>query len=210
MATFLLGTKENMTQVFDEAGNVTPATVISVSPVTVTQIKTAKTDGYASVQLAGGEQKEKRLSKALKGHLKGKAFRFLKEFRASEEDLSGFNVGDVVSFDGLEEGDKVTISGASKGKGFQGVVKRHGFKGGPRTHGQKHSEREPGSIGAGGVQRVLKGVRMGGRMGGDRVTQKNIRVLRIDKESGKIYVSGALPGRKGTLLEIRKTKSKKS
>lgn len=208
MATFLLGTKENMTQVFDEAGNVTPATVISVSPMTVTQLKTAKTDGYTSVQMASGEQKEHRLSKALKGHLKGKSFRFLREFRAPEEELAEFKVGDEISFDGFEEGDKVTISGVSKGKGFQGVVKRHGFKGGPRTHGQKHSEREPGSIGAGGVQRVIKGVRMGGRMGGDRVTQKNIRVLRIDQENGKIYVSGALPGRKGTLLEIRKTKSK--
>jgi large subunit ribosomal protein L3 len=208
MATFLLGTKENMTQVFDEAGNVTPATVISVSPMTVTQRKSVKADGYTSVQMASGEQKEHRLSKALKGHLKGKSFRFLKEFRAPEEELAEFKVGDEISFDGFEEGDKITISGVSKGKGFQGVVKRHGFKGGPRTHGQKHSEREPGSIGAGGVQRVIKGVRMGGRMGGDRVTQKNIRVLRIDQENGKIYVSGALPGRKGTLLEIRKTKSK--
>lgn len=112
-------------------------------------------------------------------------------------------VGNRVSDTGeFQEGDKIIVSGVSKGKGFQGVVKRHGFHGGPRTHGQKHSEREPGSIGSTGPQRVFKGTRMAGRMGGERVTVKNLKIVRIDKEKNQIYVSGAIPGRRGTLLEI--------
>ena len=115
-----------------------------------------------------------------------------------------FPLGNSVSM--FQEGDKVTASGISKGKGFQGVVKRHGFHGGPRTHGQKHSEREPGSIGTTGPQRVFKGKRMAGRMGGDRVTVKNLKIIKIDKEKNQIYVSGAVPGRRGTLLEFKSVK----
>lgn len=112
--------------------------------------------------------------------------------------------GNSVSDNGeFQEGDKIIVSGVSKGKGFQGVVKRHGFHGGPRTHGQKHSEREPGSIGTTGPQRVFKGKRMAGRMGGDRVTVKNLKIIKIDKEKNQIFISGAAPGRRGTLLEIR-------
>lgn len=200
----LLGTKEEMTQVFDEDGNVNPATVIATRPMSITQIKTKESDGYSAVQVGFGEIKDKKVSKALKGHLKGKAFRHIKEFRISEKEASDLKVGDEVSAEVFEVGDKVRVSGVSKGKGFQGVVKRHGFGGGPRTHGQRHSEREPGSIGTAGVQRVLKGVRMAGRMGGDRISVKNLRILHIDKEAGKVYIKGALPGRKGTLLEVKK------
>lgn len=113
-------------------------------------------------------------------------------------------VGNLVS--DIKEGDKVAVRGISKGKGFQGVVKRHGFHGGPRTHGQKHSEREPGSIGATAPQRVFKGKRMAGRMGGERVTVKNLRIVKIDKEKNQILISGAVPGRRGTILEIRSTR----
>lgn len=201
---FLLGTKEEMTQVFDESGNVHPATAISVLPLTVLQVKKADgTDGYSAIQVGSGTQKESRLSKALKGHLKGNLPRHIKEFRIKNGETSEYETGDTIEIDVFAEGDKVFVSGVSKGKGFQGVVKRHGFAGGPRTHGQKHSERSPGSIGAGGVQRVIKGLRMAGRMGRDRITVKNLKVLKIDKDSGRIYISGALPGRKGTLLEIR-------
>ena len=111
-------------------------------------------------------------------------------------------LGDVINADTFEEGDKIQVTGTSKGKGFQGVVKRHGFHGGPRSHGQKHSEREPGSIGATGPQRVFKGVRMAGRMGSDRITVKNLKIVGVDKENNKILISGAVPGKRGTLLEI--------
>ena len=113
------------------------------------------------------------------------------------------NVGDKIDISVFEEGDNITVSGVSKGKGFQGAVKRHGFHGGRRSHGQKHSEREVGSIGATGPQRVFKGTRMGGRMGSDRVTVKNLKIVAIDKENNKILISGAVPGRRGTVLEIR-------
>jgi len=119
--------------------------------------------------------------------------------------LVNFGVGNSVSdFGEFQEGDKIAVRGISKGKGFQGVVKRHGFHGGPRTHGQKHSEREPGSIGATAPQRVFKGKRMAGRTGGERVTVKNLKIVKIDKEKNQIYISGAVPGRRGTILEIKK------
>ena len=193
-----------MTQVFDDAGNVYPATLLRVSPLTVVQIKESDgPDGYSAVQVGIGEQKEKRMSKALLGHLKDGRFKDIRQFRIDSDEVKNFERGNVIDVSVFEAGDKVRVSGVSKGKGFQGVVKRHGFAGGPRTHGQKHSERSPGSIGAGGVQRVFKGVRMAGRMGQDRITIKNLKVLKVDKEAGELYISGALPGRKGTLLEIK-------
>jgi large subunit ribosomal protein L3 len=199
----ILGLKEKMTQIFDESGAVTPVTVVKTGPVTITQIKKAEKDGYNAIQVAFGERKEKRIAKAQKGHF-GEAgnFRYVKEFRVNEipEDLK---VGDTVELSNFEEGEKVRISSFSKGKGFQGVVKRHGFAGGPRTHGQKHSEREPGSIGATGPQRVLKGTRMAGRMGNDKVTLKGVKIVGIDTETNEIYLKGAVPGRKGTLVEIQ-------
>ncbi len=197
---FLLGTKENMTQIFTEDGLVVPVTVIKTSPNVITQVKTTDKDGYMAVQIGFGEKKAKNITKAQKGHAKELGnFAHLKEVKLEGE----FNVGDKIEANTLVEGDIVTVSAISKGKGFQGVVKRHGFKGGRRSHGQKHSEREPGSIGVGGVQRVFKGMRMGGRMGADRVTVKNLKVAKVDADNQLVYIKGAVPGRKGTLVEIK-------
>jgi large subunit ribosomal protein L3 len=199
---FILGTKQNMVQIWDEVGKCFPATVVSVGQMIVTQTKTIEKDGYEAVQVGFGEKNAKKINKAMKGHIKKLGnFKYIKEFRV--ENSEEFKVGDTIDVSSFEEGDIVQASGISKGKGFQGVVKRHGFHGGPRSHGQKHSEREPGSIGATGPQRVFKGVRMAGRMGSDRVTVKNLKVLKIDKENNKILISGAVPGKRGTLLEIR-------
>ncbi len=197
---FLLGTKEEMTQIYDENSRAYPVTAVKVGPLTVTQKKTKETDGYDAVQVGFGDRSDKHFNKALKGHLgKNGTFAVLKEFRGEFE----HNVGDTINPDVFEVGDVVEVSGTSKGKGFQGVVKRHGFAGGRRTHGQKHSEREPGSIGATGPQRVLKGTRMAGRMGSDRVTVKNLKVMHIDADNGLVYIKGAIPGRRGTLIEIK-------
>lgn len=193
-----------MTQIFGEDGRVSPATVLNVEPVVVSQIKTKEKDGYNAVQIGTGSRKEKNISKAVKGHLKDLGLpAVLKEFRVNE--ASSLNKGDKIEIDTFTVGDKVTVSAVSKGKGFQGVVKRHGFHGGPRSHGQKHSEREPGSIGGGGREggKVAKGMRMAGRTGGDRITVKNLKVLGIDKENSTMLVSGAVPGRRGTMVEVR-------
>jgi len=193
-----------MTQVFDENGVCRAATVLRVEPAKVTQVKTVEKDGYAAVQLATGEQKEHRVSKAEKGHF-GAAVSVAREFRPREvygESIEGLEVGTVIDLSSFAPGDKITVSAVSKGKGFQGVVKRHGFAGGRRTHGQKHSEREPGSIGSTGNARVLKGTRMAGRMGGDRVTVKGLEVLQVNADENTLVVSGAVPGRKGTLVEV--------
>lgn len=201
---FILAKKVNMTQIFGEDGAVQAATILDVEPATVSQIKTKEKDGYSSVQIGIGSRKEKNISKAVRGHLKELGnLAILKEFRV--EDASSLNKGDKISVDTFAVGDKVTVSAISKGKGFQGVVKRHGFHGGPRSHGQKHSEREPGSIGGGGRSggKVIKGMRMAGRTGSDRITVKNLKVLGIDIESHTMLVSGAVPGRRGTLVEIR-------
>lgn len=200
---FILGTKEKMTQVFDKEGLAYPVTVITAGPVVVTQIKGEEKDKYSAVQVAFGTRNKKRINKPLRGHLKDLGdFRYLKEFKLQKNSLE-YQVGDKIDLSIFEVGDKVTVSSISKGKGFQGVVKRHGFAGGRRSHGQKHSEREPGSIGSAGVQRVFKGVRMGGRMGSDRVTIKNLKIIQVDKESNQLLVKGAIAGRKGTLVEIR-------
>jgi len=195
---FILGTKKEMTQVFDENGRVRAATVIVVPQATVTNTKSKETDGYSAVQIGSGEQKKERINRAQQSLGN---FKFIREFRIDGE--HEYKKSDTFDVSLFQPGDEIEVSGITKGKGFQGVVKRHGFKGGSRTHGQKHSEREPGSIGSTGPQRVFKGVRMGGRMGGDRVTVKNLRVLQTNKEDGLLVVSGAVPGRRGTLLEIR-------
>jgi large subunit ribosomal protein L3 len=195
---FILGTKQQMTQVWSDDGRVHPATVLKVEPMTVTHMKTEESDGYRAVQVGSGVQKESRVNKAQRA---GKAFRVLKEFPADTGTTLKKN--DTVDVSVFAPGDTVSVSALSKGKGFQGVVKRHGFKGGPRTHGQKHSEREPGSIGIGGVQRVFKGTRMAGRMGGTRVTVKNLTVLQVFPEEGLLLIRGAVPGRRGTLVEVR-------
>ena len=191
-----------MTQVFDENGIVYPVTVVKTAPNVVTQVKTKDRDGYEALQVGFGAKKEKNINKAQKGHYKELGlFQFVREIRTGETK----NVGDALDLSQFAEGDKITVTAISKGKGFQGVVKRHGFHGGPRTHGQKHSEREPGSISGGNREggRVPKGMRMAGRMGGDIITVKNLKVVQIDSEKGEILIKGAVPGRRGTLVEIK-------
>ncbi len=197
---FILGRKQNMTQLFDESGRVTPVTVVVASPNVVTKVKTVESDGYTSVQLGTEEQKTSRLSKAVLGVFGGKGYKEVQEFRVEGD--AGMVAGDIVTVEKFEKGDKVIVSGISKAKGFQGVVKRHGFHGGPRTHGQKHSEREPGSIGGGLRTHVPKGMRMAGRTGGETITVKGLKVVAVDVESNILYISGAVPGRRGTLISI--------
>lgn len=176
-----------MTEVFSEDGKNYPATVLSVPVTAVTLLRTVEKDGYNAVQIGFGDKK--------------KGFR---EYQPVKDGKAPA-VGDKIDASIFQVGELVTVSAISKGKGFQGVVKRHGFKGGSRTHGQKHSEREPGAIGGGARAggRVAKGMRMAGRMGGDRITVKNLRVLKVDLEKNEIYLGGAVPGRRGTLVEIK-------
>jgi len=200
---FILGVKKNMTQVFDDTGKVIPVTVVEAGPVVVTQIKTKEVDGYDAVQIGFGEKKEKNLSKALKGHFKGNGnFRHVKEFRVVDPSKLTLKVGDKIDLSTFKDGDDVCVSSISKGKGFQGVIKRHGFKGQPRSHGQKHCERAPGSIGGGLRNKVPVGMRMAGRMGTDRITVKGLKVVQIDSANNELLISGAVAGRRGTLLEI--------
>ena len=197
---FTLAKKIQMSELFDAEGNVIPVTVLSAGPLTVVQVKTVERDGYAALQAGFGEKKAKNITKAELGHFKNLGnFRHLSEFRNAD---GAYNPGDKIDISVFKPGERVQVSGISKGKGFQGVVKRHGFHGGPRTHGQKHSEREPGSIGATWPQRVLKGKRMAGRMGGEIVTVKNLEVMKVEPEKNLLYIKGALPGRRGTLLKI--------
>ena len=175
-----------MTQIFDENGVVHPVTAVALEPMKVAQLRTKERDGYEAVQVGYG------------GKDTG---RYRKEFRG---DVSGYGTGAVIDVAGaFGTGDMVRISATSKGKGFQGVVKRHGFAGGPRTHGQKHNERSPGSIGSGLRARVPKGTRMPGRTGGARVTTKGTRVMSVDREKGLLLLRGSVPGRRGALLEIQ-------
>ena len=201
---FILGRKENMVSFVGNDGLATAATLIAVGPVSTIQTKTKAVDGYEAVQVGFGTRAAKNISKAVAGHTKDLgSFAAVQEFRVP--DSSAWKKGDVIDASIFEVGDVVTVSGTSKGKGFQGVVKRHGFHGGRRTHGQKHSEREAGSIGGGGRAggRVIKSMRMPGRMGSDRITVKGLRVLGVDTTNGKILVSGCVPGIKGALLEIK-------
>lgn len=198
---YILATKQSMTQLFDDKGRVQPGTILSAGPVTVTAVRTKDQDGYEAVQVGYGAAKAKHLSKAVQGHQKDLALsRTLREFRGEVGDKKR---GDVIDISIFVPGDVVTVSATSKSKGFQGVVKRHGFAGGPRTHGQKHSEREPGSISTSRIQTVRKGKRMAGRTGGERVTVKNLTVLSVDAAAGTMIVKGAIPGRRGTLVEVR-------
>ncbi len=194
-----------MTQVFDEKGVVTPVTILSVDPIVVTQVKDVTRDGYVAVQLGYGVKKEKNISKSLKGHFAGKGnFAHTMEYRQVGDEVLP-ELGATVDVSLFTPGDTVRVSALSKGKGFQGVVKRHGFAGGPRTHGQKHSEREPGSISGNHREggRVPKGMRMAGRTGGVRITTTNLKVVHVYPETNQILVSGAVPGRRGTVVEIR-------
>ena len=191
---------------FGEDGRARAGTILTADPVTVTQVKTKDgKDAYSAIQVGTGVRRVKNISKAVLGHTKGKGYTHIREFRVDDVDSLGLEVGGNIVSDTFAVGDVVRVSGLSKGKGFAGVVKRHGFHGGPRTHGQKHTERSPGSIGGSGGRaggRVAKGMKMAGRLGTDRVTVTNLKVLVVDKEAGKIIVSGAVPGRRGTLLEV--------
>ena len=193
-----------MSQIFDAAGNVVPITLIRAMPNTVIQVRTKEKDGYEALQVGAGTRKIKRIAKPQQGHFKELGnFRYVREVRFREPaTIDRGNVFDVSIF---SEGDMVRVSGISKSKGFQGVVKRHGFHGAPATHGVKHAHRQPGSIGGGGRAggRVAKGMRMAGRMGGDRISVRNLKIVKVDTENKILAVRGAVPGRRGTLVEIR-------
>ena len=198
----LIGEKIGMSQMFDAMGRVVPVTLVRATPNIVLAVRTRERDGYAAIQVGMGEKKEKNISRAQRAHFGdlGK-FRHVKEFRSNEEKTRG----DAMDVSVFIEGDTVQVSGLSKSKGFQGVVKRHGFHGAPKTHGTKHAHREPGSIGGGGRAggRVAKGMRMAGRMGGERITVRNLKVVSVDAEHHLVALRGAVPGRRGTLIEIR-------
>ncbi len=197
---FLLGKKIGMTQVFDVAGNSVPVTLIQSGAMVVIRAKTSEKEGYQALQFGFGARKPKRVAKPQRGEWRDLGtFAVVREGRG----MAGKNRGEKLDVTQFQEGDVVKVSGISKAKGFQGVVKRHGFHGAPATHGTKHAHREPGSIGSTWPQRVVKGRRMAGRMGGERVTVRNLKVVKIDPEKQLIAVSGAVPGRRGTLLEIR-------
>ncbi len=209
---FILGKKLGMSQVFSEDGRAVPVTVIEAGPCVVTQVRTQEKDGYDAIQIGLGVKKK--VSKPLEGHFKElEKFRWVREFRISVESEKGkkeekqggkdLKRGDKIDVSVFEEGEKVKVSGISKGKGFQGVVKRHGFHGGPASHGQKHTLRAPGSIGSAFPEKVFKGMKMAGRMGSERVSTKNLRVVKIDPENNLIAVGGAVPGNRGSLIEIR-------
>src|SRR3990167_10468443 len=197
---FILATKENMTEYFSEEGVVIPVTILSAGPVTVTRIFEKSKDGYNSVQV--GLEKKSRRPKGSGARPQASGKNIIKEFRLKSADKIDAKKGDNIDVSVFVPGDKLQVSSVSKGKGFQGVVKRHGFSGGPRTHGQKHSEREPGSIGGGLRTHVPKGMRMPGRTGGERVTQKNLQVVFVDKENNLMLIKGAVAGRRGSLVEV--------
>ena len=194
----------HMTQIFDREGNVIRVTLVKVEPTVVLQVRTQEKDGYTALQVGFGDRKIKNIKKPQRGHFKELGnFRYVREFRTAEE--SKLAKGDKIDISAFAEGDLVKVSGTSISKGFQGVVKRYNFGGAPATHGTKHAHRQPGSIGgmgrAGG--RVAKGMRMAGRMGGERVTIKNLRIAKIDPENNILAIKGAFAGKRGILVEIR-------
>lgn len=196
---FILGKKLKMSQVW-KGEQIVPVTEIQAGPVKVTQVKTKEKDGYEATQVGYGERKIKNIKKPQRGHFKDTGnFSVSKECRGMNE----VKTGDTLDVSQFQEGDRVSVSGTEKGRGFQGTVKRHGFHGGPKSHGQKNRHRAPGSIGATAPQRVMKGRKMAGHMGGTRVTIKNIEVVEIDKDKNILKVKGAVPGSTGGLLEIR-------
>lgn len=211
--TGILGKKIGMTSIFDETGQVIPCTVIEAGPCFVTQIKTKERDGYEAIQLGFDAKKERLVNKPAKGHFAKASVaptRLLREFRG--EDLPEMQPGQEIKVDKVfAKGDLVSVIGTSKGRGFQGVVKRHHFGGGFRTHGQSDRERAPGSIGSSSYpSRVFKGMRMAGRMGGDQITVHNLMVVGIIPDSNLLLVKGSVPGAINGYLEIRKRKEHKS
>ena len=204
MINGLLGKKQAMTHIFTEDGKVEPVTTIKAGPCVVTQVRSKDVDGYNALQL--GFEEIKKANKAESGHLaKLPLVRYLKEIPADNSEPA--KVGDLVTVEIFKQGDRVDVIGVSKGKGFQGGVKRWGFSGGPKTHGQSDRERAPGSIGAGTTPgRVIKGLKMAGHMGNRRVTIKNLEVMITDQANGLVYLKGAIPGSRNSLVLIRKSK----
>jgi large subunit ribosomal protein L3 len=202
----IIGKKVGMTQIFDESGNIIPVTVISAGPCYVTQVRTAEKDGYTAVQLGYGETKAQRLTKAQMGHLSKKglpALRVLREFRVRSEDLD-VTEGAEIKADVFQKGERVDVVGISKGRGFAGTVKRHNFNRQPKTHGQSDRERAPGSVGMCEFPgRTLKGQRMAGHMGSDRVTMQNLQVVVVDAEKNLLAVKGSVPGAKGDIVIVK-------
>jgi len=201
---FIIGRKLEMSQRYRPNGEVVPVTLVKVEPCVITQVKTADKDGYAAVQVGTGSKKH--LAKPQLGHLKAVAsadagnLATLREFRLDSVD--GIAAGAVCDVESFVSGDVIDVTGISKGKGFQGVVKRHHFRGGPATHGHKDNLRMPGSIGAGGHQHVHPGQRMAGRMGGDQVTVKHLEIVEVMADQGLVAVKGAVPGARGATLLI--------
>lgn len=208
----MIGKKVGMTQVFDEQGTVIPVTVIQAGPCYITQIRSADRDGYVSVQLGYGETKPKNLTKGQLGHLKKAdlpALRHLREFRIANNADAAVEEGQEIKVDVFEAGDLVDVIGVSKGRGFAGTIKRHGFARGPKTHGQSDRMRSPGSIGmCAAPGRTLKGKRMGGRMGNDRVTIQNLPLVVVDAEKNLLAVKGSIPGAKGSIVMIKPSTKK--
>jgi len=197
---FIVGKKVAMTQLW-QGDNVIPVTEVQAGPCTVLQIKTLEKDGYRAVVLGSGVRRASLITKALKGHFKGFGdFRYVREFRLNDETIGDLKVGDQISLATFANNDILTAIGTSKGKGFQGVVKRHGFHGQDATHGNKDQLRASGSVGAGGVQHVFKGIRMAGRMGGDRITLHDVKIVGIDEANNSFFVKGALPGARNGLV----------
>lgn len=198
---FILGEKLKMSQIFDGTGKVVPVTIIKAGPCFITQLKTEEKDGYSALQFGYREKKSNKIKKTEKG----KGFRYLREIKIESESIEkNFKkIGAKIDVSIFKEEEKIQVSGISKGRGFQGVVKRWGFAGAPKSHGTKHSLRKPGSIGVTGPQRVLKGQKMAGRMGSKRVTIKNLKIYKIDQDNNLLYIKGAVPGRRGALLEIK-------
>jgi len=202
----LIGKKIGMTSIFSPEGKNLPCTVLEVGPCVVTQVKSEDVDGYNAIQLGWGEAKDKNTSKALKGHVSKSGTSAKRKFVEFTDFEGEFALGQVIGVDLFEEGDFVDVVGTSKGKGFQGVVKRHGFGGvGQATHGQHNRLRAPGSIGAGSdPSRVFKGMRMAGRMGGKRAKVQNLVVLKVDAEKNLLVVKGSVPGAKNSTVIIEK------
>ena len=204
MKKALIGKKVGMTQIFDEEGKVIPVTVIEATPCTVTQIKTVEQDGYSAVQLGFGDVKESKLNKPRLGHLSKNKIapkKYLREFRL--DSVEGMNVGDELKADVFTAGDRVDIQGTSKGKGFQGVIKRHGQSRGPMGHGSMY-HRRPGSMGPTSTPgRVFKGKKLPGHMGAQTISIQNLEVVRVDLDKNVILVKGSVPGAKGAILKLK-------
>lgn len=209
----MIGKKVGMTQIFDEQGNVVPVTVIEAGPCYVTQIRNGERDGYTAVQLGYGETKPRRLTKGQLGHLQKSslpALKVLREFRVEGDEMVELEEGSEIKVDVFEQGELVDVIGVSKGRGFAGTIKRHNFNRQPKTHGQSDRERAPGSIGmCAAPGRTLKGKRMSGRMGNDRVTIQNLEVAVVDPDKNLLAVKGSIPGAKGGIVMIRPARKSK-